>query len=87
MVHGVKPAFARGGGTIVGSTANFLGEIPHILSCFRRSTCTQTAPNRPTSLVEKPQKEFYVYEALRTIQYTRSCQVAGNLRDAIILEP
>ena len=60
--------------SVVGSTANFLREIPHSLSCFCR------AKFRPTSLVEKPQKEFYFCEA-------HSCQVAGNLRDAILFEP
>ena len=42
----------------VGSTANFLREIPHILSCFRRATrtpdCTKYRP-----LVDKSQKKFY----------------------------
>ena len=54
--------------SFVGSTANLLREIPHILSCFRRATHT---PDRtkywPTSLVEKPQQEFYFCEAQRII--------------------
>ena len=72
--------------SVVGSLANFLRIIPHSLSCFCRATRTPDCTKcRPISLVEKPQKEFYFCEAQRTIAH--SCQVAGNLRDAIIFEP
>ncbi len=47
---------------------NFLREIPHSLSCFCRATRTPDCTTfRPTSLVEKPQKEFYFCEAQRII--------------------
>ena len=58
--------------SVVGSTGNFLRGIAHSLSCFCRATRTPDCTTfRPTSLVEKPQKEFYFCEAQRTIGPTR----------------
>ena len=78
--------------SVVGSTANFLREIPHSLSCFCRATrmptpdCTKF---RPTSHVEKPQKEFYFCEAQRITWPTRvrslemlEMQSSSNLEQA-----
>ena len=57
------------------STANFLSEIPYILSCFHRAT-RHTRPRGLTLhqteyelLMDKPQNEFssYCYEAKRII--------------------
>ena len=42
------------------STANFLREIPHILSCFYRAT-RQTDYTKYASLADKPQNEFTSY--------------------------
>ena len=48
----------------------------------RTPDCTKF---RPTSLVEKPQKVLFLWSTAHHRAY--SCQVTGNLRDAILFEP